>query len=50
LKRRLEEIIAHHSRQPLEKVAKDMERDYFLSAQQATNYGLIDRVITHRPA
>jgi ATP-dependent Clp protease protease subunit len=48
LKRRIEEIIARHSGQPLEKVATDMERDYFLTAQEATAYGLIDRVISRR--
>ena len=48
LKRRLEEIIAHHSGQDIEKVSKDMERDYFLTAQEADEYGIIDRVIEHR--
>ena len=48
LKRRLEEILAHHSGQDIEKVSKDMERDYFLTAQEAGEYGIIDRVITHR--
>jgi ATP-dependent Clp protease protease subunit len=48
LKRRLEEIIAHHSGQEIEKVSKDMERDYFLTAQEANDYGIIDRVIEHR--
>jgi ATP-dependent Clp protease protease subunit len=48
LKRRLEEIIAHHSGQDIEKVSKDMERDYFLTAHEADEYGIIDRVIEHR--
>jgi len=48
LKRRLEEIIAHHSGQEIEKVSKDMERDYFLTAKEANEYGIIDRVIEHR--
>jgi ATP-dependent Clp protease, protease subunit len=48
LKRRLEEIIAQHSGQEIEKVSKDMERDYFLTAQEANEYGIIDRVIEHR--
>jgi ATP-dependent Clp protease, protease subunit len=48
LKRRIEEIIAKHAKQDLEKVTKDMERDYFLSAEDAKNYGIIDRVIEHR--
>ena len=45
LKRRLEEIIAQHTGQDIEKVSKDMERDYFLTAQEAEEYGIIDRVI-----
>jgi len=48
LKRRIEEIIAKHSKQELEKVTKDMERDFFLSAEDARDYGIIDRVIEHR--
>jgi len=48
LKRRIEEIIAKHAKQELEKVTKDMERDYFLSSEEAKDYGLIDRVIEHR--
>jgi ATP-dependent Clp protease protease subunit len=48
LKRRIEELIAKHSGQPLEKVSKDMERDYFMSAEEAVVYGIIDRVLTHR--
>ncbi len=45
VKRRLEEIIAEHTGQPLERVAKDMERDYFMTPEQALEYGMIDRVI-----
>ena len=48
LKRRIEEIIAKHANQELEKVTKDMERDYFLSAEEAKDYRIIDRVIEHR--
>jgi ATP-dependent Clp protease protease subunit len=48
LKRRLEEIIANHSGKPVEEVAKDMERDYFMTAQEAREYGIIDNVIEHR--
>jgi ATP-dependent Clp protease, protease subunit len=49
MKRRMEEIIAQHTEQPLEKVSKDMERDYFMTAQEADEYGIIDTVITQRP-
>ena len=48
LKRRLEEIIASHSNQPHEKVSKDMERDYYMTAEEAQSYGLVDQVIAHR--
>ena len=50
LKRRLEEIIAQHSGQDIEKVSKDMERDYFLTAQESQEYGIIDRVIERATA
>jgi len=48
LKRRLEEIIAHHTGQPMEKVSKDMERDYFMDPNEAAEYGILDNVIAHR--
>jgi ATP-dependent Clp protease, protease subunit len=48
LKRRLEEILADHTGKPTEQVAKDMERDYFLTSQEAQDYGIIDNVIAHR--
>jgi ATP-dependent Clp protease, protease subunit len=48
LKRRMEEIIAEHTGQPLEKVSKDMERDYFMTAEEARAYGLIDKVLARR--
>ncbi len=48
LKRRLEEIVAEHSGQPLEKVSMDMERDYFMTAAEAKEYGLIDKVLARR--
>jgi ATP-dependent Clp protease protease subunit len=48
LKRWMEEIIAQHSGQALEKVARDMERDYFMTAEEAVQYGIIDAVIAGR--
>ncbi|MCX5704795.1 MAG: ATP-dependent Clp endopeptidase proteolytic subunit ClpP [Candidatus Omnitrophica bacterium] len=42
---RLNEILAKHSSQPLEKVQKDTDRDYFMSAVEAKEYGLVDIVI-----
>jgi ATP-dependent Clp protease protease subunit len=44
-RRRLDEIIAKHTGQDLEKVSKDTDRDYFMSAEEAAAYKLIDRVI-----
>jgi ATP-dependent Clp protease protease subunit len=46
VRRRLDEIIAHHTGQDLEKVRRDTERDYFMSSEQAKDYGIIDRVIS----
>ena len=48
VRQRLDEIISKHTGQPLEKVAKDTERDYFMSAQEAVEYKIVDRVIEHR--
>jgi len=50
LKRRLEEIMSEHTGQDIEKVSKDMERDYFMTPQEAQEYGIIDNVIIHRDA
>lgn len=47
---RLNKILAHHTGQPLEKIQQDTDRDNFLSAQQAVDYGLIDKVLTSRSA
>ena len=46
LKRLMEEIMSTHTGQDLEKVSKDTERDYFMSADEAAEYHLIDRVIS----
>ena len=48
LKRRLEEIFARHTEQSLDKVSKDMERDYFMTPEEAQEYKIIDRVVAHR--
>ncbi len=49
-KRRLNELLAEHTGQPLERITEDTERDFFMSAEEAKNYGLIDRVIDRRPS
>ena len=48
VKRRLEKIIAQHTGQPVDKVSKNMERDYFMTANEAKEYGIIDSVVAHR--
>ncbi|MBQ9633035.1 MAG: ATP-dependent Clp endopeptidase proteolytic subunit ClpP [Lachnospiraceae bacterium] len=47
-KKRLNEILAENSGQDVEKVAADTERDHYMNAQEALEYGLIDRIITRR--
>jgi ATP-dependent Clp protease, protease subunit len=46
VRRRLDEIIALHTEQDIEKVKQDTERDYFMSSEEAKEYGIIDRVIS----
>jgi ATP-dependent Clp protease protease subunit len=48
LRRRLDEILADHTGQPLEKVEKDTERDYFMTAVEAVEYGIVDKILEHR--
>lgn len=48
IKQTLNQRMAEHSGQPLEKVEKDTDRDNFMSAEEAKNYGLIDAVMSHR--
>lgn len=47
LRSKIEEILAKHTKQPLEKIKKDTERDYFMSAEEAKAYGIVDEVITN---
>ena len=47
-KRTLNNLLAHHTGQPIEKIEADTERDFFMSAAEAQNYGLIDQVITRQ--
>ncbi|AMW27942.1 MULTISPECIES: ATP-dependent Clp endopeptidase proteolytic subunit ClpP [Arthrospira] len=50
LKRQLNENLAKHTSQPLSRIEEDTERDFFMSAEDAVNYGLIDQVISRRPS
>lgn len=45
---RIAEILAHHSGQTVEQVAKDIERDKFMTAEEAKAYGIIDEILVHR--
>ena len=47
---RLNRLMAEHTGQPIERIEKDTDRDNFLSAQEAAEYGLIDKVLTRRDA
>jgi ATP-dependent Clp protease, protease subunit len=44
----LNKILAHHTKQPLERIEKDVERDYIMTADQSKEYGIIDEVISKR--
>jgi ATP-dependent Clp protease protease subunit len=48
LKRKLNEMMAHHTGQPLEVIERDTDRDNFMGAEDAVKYGLIDRVLKNR--
>jgi len=48
LKRIIHEILAHHTGQPIEKIERDTERDYYMSALEAKEYGIIDNIIYPR--
>ena len=47
-KKKLNEIIAANTGKPIEQVAQDTERDYYMSAEEAKEYGIIDSIITNR--
>ncbi|MBV60408.1 MAG: ATP-dependent Clp endopeptidase, proteolytic subunit ClpP [Nevskiales bacterium] len=49
IRERLNEILARHTGQPLDKISKDTDRDFFLSGEGAKEYGLIDEVLDRRP-
>jgi ATP-dependent Clp protease protease subunit len=49
IRKRLDEILAKHTGQPVDKVHSDSERDYFMSAEEAKTYGLVDEVIVRAP-
>ena len=48
MKHELNEILAKHTEQPLERIAADTERDYFMSGEDSAQYGIVDKVISRR--
>ncbi|WWO95571.1 MAG: ATP-dependent Clp endopeptidase proteolytic subunit ClpP [Candidatus Dasytiphilus stammeri] len=48
IKTKMNQLMAYHTEQPLEVIEKDTERDYFLSANEAVKYGLVDSILTNR--
>jgi len=48
MKHKISEILAHHTEQPVEKIDKDTDRDYILSAAESKDYGVVDQVISRR--
>jgi len=49
LRDRLNRLLSEHTGQPLEKIEKDTDRDYFMTAEEAKEYGIIDKVLDHPP-
>ncbi|HBP94234.1 MAG TPA: ATP-dependent Clp protease proteolytic subunit, partial [Pantoea agglomerans] len=48
VKQRMNELMAEHTGKTLEEIERDTERDRFLSANEAVEYGLVDSILTHR--
>jgi len=48
IRERLNKILAHHTGQPLDKIQKDTDRDFFMGADEAIEYGLIDKMLSSR--
>jgi ATP-dependent Clp protease protease subunit len=49
MKDKLNDVLAKHTGQPLKRISKDTDRDFFMSAEEARDYGLIDSIFEHRP-
>ncbi|MFB6262824.1 MAG: ATP-dependent Clp endopeptidase proteolytic subunit ClpP [Bradymonadaceae bacterium] len=50
LRERINRILAHHTGQDIERIKEDTDRDYFMSADEALEYGLVDEIIEHPPS
>lgn len=48
LRRKLNEVLAHHTGQPMEVIERDSDRDFFMGADEAKSYGLVDKVLVRR--
>lgn len=48
IKKNLNNILAERTKKPLKQIEQDVERDYFMTAEEAKDYGLVDEIITHR--
>ncbi len=48
-RRQLDEILAHHTGQPIERITRDTDRDFYMGANESKEYGLIDEVLTKPP-
>jgi ATP-dependent Clp protease, protease subunit len=48
VRRRMDEVLAKHTGKPVEQIHEDTERDFFMGATEAADYGIIDRVVSHR--
>lgn len=50
LRRRMEEVLAHHTGQPVEQIARDTDRDFIMGADEAVSYGMVDQILAqHGP-
>jgi ATP-dependent Clp protease protease subunit len=50
LRDRLNEVLSQHTGRPVDQIARDSERDYYMSGEEARSYGVVDQVVAHRPA
>lgn len=48
LRDKLNEILAYHTKQPMKRIAKDTDRDFFMSAEEAKEYGIVDNILKHK--
>jgi ATP-dependent Clp protease protease subunit len=44
----LNEILAEHTKKPIEQIAKDTDRDFYMTAEEAKEYGVVDNILTHQ--